>query len=148
MSPTGAHTSSLPTDAREDHGQQAEDQAEQGPSLPRRKRRRSSSPSPSSSPSSLPSKLIWVLLLSIQILDIDAENEDDGAVVNEDSKRSGKSAVIKTSTRQVSSPIPSSFLPHLLALTLPPSRSSCSLLLVDTCRPSSSLSSVSSHRRS
>ncbi|KAL7412394.1 26S proteasome subunit P45 [Mrakia frigida] len=36
----------------------------------------------------------------VEILDIDAENEDDGAVVNEDSKRSGKSAVIKTSTRQ------------------------------------------------
>lgn len=39
--------------------------------------------------------------MSVQILDIDAEAEDDGAAVNEDNKRTGKSAVIKTSTRQV-----------------------------------------------
>lgn len=38
-----------------------------------------------------------------QILDVNADDEEEeGAAVNEDSKRSGKSAVIKTSTRQVS----------------------------------------------
>ncbi|CDZ96168.1 26s proteasome subunit p45 [Phaffia rhodozyma] len=36
----------------------------------------------------------------VEILDVDAENDEDGATVNEDNKRSGKSAVIKTTTRQ------------------------------------------------
>lgn len=44
----------------------------------------------------------WIIL-SFQLLDVDPQDqgEEDGAVVDLDSQRKGKCAVIKTSTRQV-----------------------------------------------
>ena len=47
---------------------------------------------------------LFYLILFIQLLDVDPEDtEEEGAVVDLDSQRKGKCAVIKTSTRQVSS---------------------------------------------
>lgn len=58
-----------------------------------------------------------------QILDVNADDEEEeGAAVNEDSKRSGKSAVIKTSTRQVSRGTARERKPHADDDTSPPDR--------------------------
>jgi len=48
---------------------------------------------------------IYLIIAIFQLLDVDPEGaEEEGAVVDLDSQRKGKCAVIKTSTRQVSFP--------------------------------------------